>query len=240
MIDVAKQTSEPSPRRVSARATVVLAAAFLSLTALAGCSSVPADPVSEAPAPLATSIPMPDIGPSPAPSELTDEEIESSRLADQDKAWQDRVLSRFPEAVRIDVAFAGYLNNDEVIEKLIECYESAGVPIDIGKDAHGNVGGVEALSTTTEQAVAEFICRQENRSQPRAPINTPQLGWMYDYLTEFYVPCLAANGIDNPEPPSRADFIANWPNQGWFPSPGILPMGSDADEAIMEACPPPK
>jgi hypothetical protein len=62
---------------------------------------------------------------------------------------------------------------------------------------------------------------------------------MYDYLTQFLVPCYEANGIENPPPPPREDFIASWGNLIWFPDMSSLPMDSPEAIAIAEACPPP-
>jgi len=234
--------SRSTPREVHRLAFARPLSSALVLIILFGasaCSSPSLAPSAETAAPEATSIPVPDIGHSPAPTLLTDAETETLRIAEQDLGWE-QVLSRFPEAVRPTVDAVEYVRIDEGIEKLIECYESVGVPIDIGRDRHGNIGGVSTLSTTEAEAVAEFVCRQQLRPRPRAPINQAQLGWMYDYLTEFYVPCLEANGIKNPAPPSRSDFIANYPNQNWFPSMGSAFMDNDLGEAIMDACPPPK
>ena len=226
--------------RITPPTRVLLAATAVGIVlSIAGCSSSPAPAPVETATPQATSIPVPDIGHSPAPTPLTDAETEAQRISEQDQAWV-QVLTRFPQAVRPAVDAVEYVAIDETIEKLIECYESVGVPIDIGRDRHGNIGGVSTLSTTEAEAVAEFVCRQQLRPRPRAPINQAQLGWMYDYLTEFYVPCLEANGIKNPAPPSRSDFIANYPNQNWFPSMGSAFMDNDLGEAIALACPPPK
>ena len=68
------------------------------------------------------------------------------------------------------------------------------------------------------------------------PPNEAQLGWIYDYFTEYYGPCFEANDIVVPPAPSRAEFIANWPNPGWFPSDDRAVADPERDAALAEAC----
>ncbi|WP_166878839.1 hypothetical protein [Salinibacterium sp. ZJ450] len=104
---------------------------------------------------------------------------------------------------------------------------------------YGKVSGMEWTTDLEEHAVGAYVCLGRHRSQPFAPPNDAQLGWVYDYLTQFLAPCYEANGIENPPGPSREDFVANWPDQGWFPTTGHFPMEIDEERAIFEACPPP-
>lgn len=92
---------------------------------------------------------------------------------------------------------------------------------------------------TEEAAVAWFTCESANPVRPTPPPNSKQLAWLYGYLTEFLAPCYEANGYDNPPAPTEAEFIADWPNQGWFPIVNDPSLAPDREAALNEACPPP-
>ncbi|MCU1407712.1 MAG: hypothetical protein JWQ43_4015 [Glaciihabitans sp.] len=217
------------------RCLLTLLTALPAVALLAGCTAagsyLPSStrwPVPTAHATAdAVQYPLPDIGPSPAPSPRTAEEIDAQRLAEQDQRWEE-VTHLFPAAVRPVIEFDGYPGDDTVAALVDDCLQAAGFTpaMDDSRD-----GEDQAM------AVLRYTCLADNPYHPFNPPNDAQLGYIYDYLTEFMVPCFEANGISNPAPPSRADFIALWPNQQWFPSTGEMPMGTAEDTAIHEACP---
>jgi len=225
-------------RKLSVRPTAgVAVAALLALGLLSGCASTGADtpPAASATADpdAVVSIEMPDLGPSPAPDELTDEQREALRLERQDDHWQS-VAQQSPDAVRPVVDFAGYTADDDLQDALNECYLSKGLTLGIMIDEEGNEspGGVE--SSTQKGAIDIFVCNSLIVGAYQPP-NDAQLGYIYDYPTEFLVPCYEANGIENPAPPTREEFVANWPNQNWFPMTGLF--GDDREYAVNAACP---
>jgi len=215
----------------------VLAAGALALALLSGCaSSVPAPP----PAATATADPdavvgidMPDIGPSPAPDPLTDEQREVLRVERQDAAWQG-VVGQYPGAVRPADPFTGYTDPADLQDAINDCYVSKGFTLGTSIDAVGNSSPGGAMASTEQEAIDLFLCHSEFTGATQPP-NDAQLGYIYDYLTEFLVPCYEANGIENPAPPTREEFIANWPNQNWSPSTGLF--GEERDYAVNRACP---
>lgn len=217
---------------------------FAVLPFLASCSTsgipaatpwpVPSTSAESADPPAAT-IPMPDLGPSPTPVPLTDGARESLRLTAQDAQWQS-VVDAYPNAVRPEVKFEGYLASETRVKILSECYESRGVAFAEGTDADGNIVGLSPSTTNEAETVATYACDAAHPPSPVAPPSPEILGYLYDYLTEFVVPCYEANGVANPEPPAREEFVARWPNQNWFPSLEGGQAGT-SDEAIEEACP---
>lgn len=228
------------------RHTGAVLSLLLALPLLAGCgtSDVPAAtpwPVptagSEPTGTPAATIPMPDLGPSPAPVPLTDATKEALRLANLDAQWQS-VVASFPEAVRPEVGSFDYLAPAARAAALAPCYADAGVEFSEGSDESGTVIGLSASITDQADATAIYLCDAAYPTQPVAPPSPEILGYLYDYFTEFVVPCYEANGIDNPPAPSREDYVALWPNQNWYPSMGIDP-DSPEGVAIEEACPQP-
>ena len=216
---------------------MALVAGALALALLSGCAS--SDPV-EPPAASATadpdavvSIEMPDLGPSPAPDELTEEQREALRMGYQDQFWQN-VVAQYPDAVRPADPFTGYTAADDMQDALNACYVSQGLTLGTTIDAEGNSSPGGAEAGTEQESIGMFLCHAKITG-PTQPPNDAQLGYIYDYLTEFLVPCYEANGIENPAPPTREEFIANWPNQNWFPMTGLF--GEDRDYAVNKACP---
>ena len=226
-------------RRASAAAVALMALA--ALTGCAGASTAVGDatatPEATDAAAQVVSIPMPEFAPWPAGDPFTDADVEAARVAEADRDWQG-VLARFPDAVRPEVAFE-YVTETNRVDVRRACFEAAGLPIEEGHSGtpDGPVVSVNATTTTTAQEVAAYTCRVAHPDKRTSgPPNAEQLGWIYDYLTEYYGPCLAANAIDVSPAPPRDDFVTNWPNQGWFPS-NTRPMPDpEWDAALSEAC----
>ena len=218
-------------------------AALIVLATLTGCSGgtaagdATATPEATDAAAQVVSIPMPEFEPWPAGDPFTDADVEAARVAEADRDWQG-VLARFPDAVRPEVAFK-YVTEANRVDVRRACFEAAGLPIEEGRSGtpDGPVVSVNATTTTTAQEVAAYTCRVAHPDKRTSgPPNAEQLGWIYDYLTEYYGPCLAANAIDVSPAPPRDDFVTNWPNQGWFPS-NTRPMPDpEWDAALSEAC----
>jgi hypothetical protein len=225
--------------------------ALMALAALTGCAAgigigigigdgvgeAKATPEPTDAADQVVSIPMPEFEPWPAGDPFTDADVEAARIADADRDWQG-VIARFPDAVRPEVAFE-YVTEANRVDVRRACFEAAGLPIEEGRSGSpdGPVVSVNATTTTTAQEVAAYTCRVAHPDKRTSgPPNAEQLGWIYDYLTEYYVPCYAVNDIVVPPAPPREEFVANWPNQGWFPS-NTRPMPDpEWDAALSKAC----
>ncbi|KQW05678.1 hypothetical protein ASC66_11980 [Leifsonia sp. Root4] len=188
------------------------------------------------PARVAVSLELPDLGVLPvADPPLTDAESEKARLEQAEEAWQ-QLLVRYPTAVRPEVSF-GYVTDETRVEIMRACLSAAGLPIDEGRDADGHVVSIGTSTTNEAEAIAQYSCVTAHPTRiVWAGPNEAERGWFYDYLTEFSAPCLAANGIETEPPPTREEFIATWPNQGWYPAVG---MSADAawDASLEAACP---
>ncbi|MFC9557985.1 hypothetical protein [Agromyces sp. NPDC056965] len=241
-------TTRSTATQAAGPATAAAAAALMVLTAFTGCSGASAD-ADEATATLKAtdaaaqivSIPMPAFAPWPASDPFTDADVEAARLAEADRDWQG-VLASYPGAVRPEVVFEAYVTDENRVDVMRACYEAAALPIDEGRtgtDPDSPVDAIGTSTTTVEQAIAAHSCRVAHpNKRTSGPPNAEQLGWIYDYLTEYYVPCFELNDIVVPPAPPRAEFVANWPNQGWFPSVGDHPMAMDQEwsAAVSEAC----
>ena len=222
-------------------ALIVLAALTACSGASTGAAGATATPEATDAAAQVVSIPMPEFAPWPTGDPFTDADIEAARVAEAEREWQG-ILAAYPDAVRPDVAFEAYVTNENRVEVTRACFEAAGLPIDEGRtgtDPDDPVVSIGTSATTVEERIALYTCRVAHpERRTSGPPNAEQLGWIYDYLTEYSVPCYEANGIVVPPAPPREEFVANWPNQGWYPSVGDHPMAMDAewDAALSKAC----
>ncbi|GAA1444814.1 hypothetical protein [Leifsonia poae] len=225
-----------------ATAAATLAAVGLLVGCAATASAHPDARSTATPTPEAVTVPMPDLGPSPAPAPQTAAQTEQLRIARADEAWK-QLVQQYPSAVRPQVTFDGYISDATEMDVMTQCYTEQKVPIALGYPAGAQKGdkatSVGAETTNEQEAIGAYVCNVEHPYPPTSPMTQQQLGWLYDYLTRFLAPCYQANGIANPPAPSRADFIAKWPHQNWFPSDGGLMDGPRA-AAIVKACPSPK
>ncbi|MFE6966264.1 hypothetical protein ACFVAJ_14205 [Agromyces sp. NPDC057679] len=225
-----------------------LALPVASLFVLTACAAPPTGEAAAAPTDATSavvSIEMPDLAPYPEPDPpLTEAESEAKRLDDADVRWQG-VLASYPDAVRPDVAFEGYVTDENRIEVLRACYEAGGLQVDEGRTSENIDGPPDSIGWTgggKAEMIAAFACDTAHPTKiTSARPNDAELGWVYDYLTEFYGPCLAANGIEVPEPPGRDVWVEAWPGFVWFPSVADNErfMERDMDAALREACPDP-
>lgn len=179
---------------------------------------------------------MPDLGPSPAPDVLPDEQIEQMRLTQQDSDWQ-MVTFMFPDAARPAVDFERYTEADGYIDQLKTCYVASDLRLGVKVNEIGETEFNDAEVTNEKDYLAKFDCRATVVIKPEK-WNVAQIGYHYDYLTKFLVPCYAANGIVNVPAPSREDYIAKWPNPRWYPDMGKV-FATPAAAPIVAACPGP-
>jgi hypothetical protein len=230
--------------RSATTGAVAAAVIGIAIAALSACANgavaegpmptpVPTDAAAEV-----VSVPMPEFAPWPEGDPFSEEQSEAARLANADSQWQG-VLATYPNAVRPEVAFEGYVTDANRVDVMRACYEAAGLPIDEGHSGSPD-GPVTSIGTSTSneaEAIAAYACSVAHPTKVvSGPPNDAQLGWIYDYMVEYYAPCFEANGIEVPAPPSRADWVANWPNPGWFPSHEGGFSDPEFDAALSEAC----
>lgn len=209
---------------------------LLGATGCAGAAPSASDaPTTSPTAEGAVVYPMPDLGPSPAPAPLDADRLEALRIEQQDQQWQG-VVATYPSAVRPADPFREY-RDEAAAPELVDCLEAAGIPVDIGTDADGEgPAGLMVSPVDEAESVASFTCWSTYPTTPIAPMTTEQIDYLYSYLTEYLVPCYEANGATITAAPSRADFVSQWPQQGWFPTTAESSFTFEEEAAIEEAC----
>lgn len=218
-----------------------VAAPFVMALLLSGCSSAasPGDVEPTATPTALAAFPAPDMRPWPESPPLGEDELERLRLESADAAWA-RVQALYPQAVRPELEFEKYLPEAQTeawVQIQLDCLEQKGVPAAPGFTESGALGGFEINAEDEADAVGAYVCGESYRTKPRAQPSAEQISWVYDYLTEFLAPCYEHYGYEVPAPPDRQYFVENWPQQGWYPSPGIDSLDSPQWQELDEACP---
>ena len=232
---------EGTPHQHAGAQGIILLAIGLTL-ALAGCTAAGSAPPLPEPSESLSSdnsvpFPMPDIGPSPAPDPLSDDQIEQMRVAQQDDEWQHLVLLSYPDADRPEIAFRTYTPQDQYGSSLESCFVENELGLEMAVDESGDSHVSGAIVNSESAAIAQFRCRSTVVLKP-APMNVDQIEYRYDYLTKFLAPCLEANGVEVSPAPDRRVFVEGWPQFGWYPSTGNSTDPKRALE-LAKTCPGP-
>ncbi|RXZ51855.1 hypothetical protein [Agromyces binzhouensis] len=238
--------SRPAPAGVrrSVRTALVATSALAVITLTACAASAPPDDPDPTPDAAAETslvlIPMPDLDPVPDPAPpLTETESEAARLADADAQWT-ALLMTYPDAVRPADPFAGYITEADRLDVRRDCYDAEGLAIEEGfaaTDPDGPAISISAQPQDEVEAIAAWTCEATHPIERTAAGPTEaELGWIYDYLVAYSAPCLEANGIDNPPPAPRDEWVGKWPDYVWFPSTGTAPIEPEREQALFELC----
>lgn len=200
---------------------------------IAGCSSsVPASPRAATPEPSESPNPaseiiaavVDDLGPYSAPAPLTGKAAEDELRETADDFWAE-VTEKHPKAVRPEVEVQFVLPS-EYREAQRTCLQSAGETLREGLEWESDQSEADDL--------LQYACRVEFVTEPREGPTDEFLGYLYDVLTQFSVPCLEGEGSTIEAAPSREKFIRKWPNQHWWPTSTRI----DEFEADMAKCQP--
>lgn len=227
------------------RRSVFALSAVLALL-LSGCAGESTPPSASLPSSSPSAYPdiiaeaLRVLGPSPTTAPYSPEQEESARVAEVENSWAS-VLDQYPSAERPAAVFDHYVVGDAVWRDRASCLDDLGVETTYSSDVTGTANGYEVNVTGDgmKEAVAAWQCNAMLPTHPTPRPSPEQLGYVYDFLTQFYVPCVEAHSIPQVAPPTRVDFVAQWPQQGWFPDPYLdgAPLDDQGRNEVEVACP---
>ena len=122
-----------------------------------------------------------------------------------------------------------------------QCLTDRGFPAEAEVDARGvifpNGGSPEEQDDALD--IAWYVCQAQYSLDPRFydDWNEDQLAVIYDYFTQYYIPCMKAHDqpVNDKNQPSRDVYIANSTGENadpWWPYPiAAIP------EHVKKACP---
>jgi hypothetical protein len=219
------------------RRRLVLPLIALTALALSGCSSWTdgqsvASPT-RSPLPTGTGVTVADLGPVPEAAVFTPEEEEAARAAAVEKSW-DNFSAVYPDAIRPEATFVEYVTGAAYMQRY-DCLVAEGVDLNLSPDGRTWERANTSASTQFDD-LADFVCATRYPGHPQPPATVEQLGYLYDYLVQIQVPCLATFGLATEAPPTREEFITEYPDQGWFASPLDDTSGIN-EETLYSTCP---
>lgn len=133
------------------------------------------------------------------------------------------------------VALIRWTTIDDADATMATCYTDGGFPAhpvpDGGIEFSGD--GVPAAQESAFNLV-DYTCSAQYSLDPkyRQDWTKDQIGLVYDYWSQFFVPCLTARGRNLSTPPTRDTFIANFPS-AWNPV-----IEGQLTTELAAACPP--
>ena len=143
--------------------------------------------------------------------------------------WEwERVLRESPDAVRPMIDIVRFVDNDDWGTARESCMHDLGWP-DVRATADGGLeSGMIQNSQLGAHALAMYTCNAKYPMDPK--YNVP--------LTDELQPCLAAEGYDTPEAPSRETFIDTYAETGgWNLYEGVAGGGQSEWNEINKKCP---
>ena len=206
----------------------VIAAALLSGCAT-GAEPAPA-PSPEQPFALAISdeAVLEALGPIPASEEPSPERLAAFRQVQSDRGWAG-ISSQYPDAVRA-TAEPVYLPAAEAADARTACLAEQGLELP--------EGGTDDQALVKASSLAAYACQQKFVDDRGPGLSERQVGYLYDYQTQFVLPCYEQKGHAVTVPPiARDQYVATWPFQNWGPEPSDIDMMTVEYDQLNLMCP---
>lgn len=168
--------------------------------------------------------------------------------SDKEKAYQE-VTQRRAEELEIQpptVQRVAWMANQADYDRAqATCLQEAGFPV--RTNPTGGLAFDEDIPDAQTAAfdLAMYRCDALYPLDPtrQQEWSTDQLGLIYDYWDQYYIPCMRANGhqVDTSQQPSRAAYIAAFhtPERlNWWPSRASEELREEEQERLLGLCPP--
>lgn len=151
--------------------------------------------------------------------------------------WQSLRLDGDPPKVEV----VRTVRPDEVDTALQACMAEQGFPST--EDGQGQVGIQFGADQQDALNVAGYVChaRYPVDDLYLQPFSVSQLRQIYDWIVDETLPCLAADGVSPPQPPSFEIYVARYAQTGhelWSPHQEAEPPPHVRDRTgVMSWCP---
>lgn len=175
------------------------------------------------------------------PPTFTEEERVDFRAAWLGKLASDMGLQDVPEVDLVRWT-EGHLDNATALAK---CYTDSGFPAGVGPDGESIIrGGVPSAQSDSFLVVA-YTCEAQYTLDPiyLQEWTTDQVGLIYDYWAEYFIPCMAEHGypIGTDDMPTRDTYVAAFstPDRiSWWPNLELQSLDEQTQAELAPSCPP--
>ena len=140
-----------------------------------------------------------------------------------------------------DVALVRWTRLEETGSAIASCLTQQGFPASVTADGFG-VMQRDRVPDDQQSALtlATYICEAQYTRDPRygLPFTAEQRGLLYDYLVEFYVPCVRRLGYAVGDQPSKQVYVASEPLDAWNPAADVpWPTDRNEQDRLLVTCP---
>jgi len=138
-----------------------------------------------------------------------------------------------------EVELVRWIKPEEFAPTNVRCLNEAGFDVGITDDGTGIDSRTIPGAQTEALELAIYTCTAQYSIDPRYahPLNDAQLGIMYDYLVESYVPCIEALGYPLAEPPSKQVYVGSPAMDRWMPILELRRLPQSQFSRVVMNCP---
>ena len=158
-----------------------------------------------------------------------------------DDLWKYYTAS-YPDAIRPDVTFIRYVQQNEWATIQADCMNAMGF-LNVSETPDGGLAsGTVPEAQAEAYQVASYVCDAEYPLDPKysIPLTDDRIGVLYDYYVDELTPCLEKEGYSVTPAPSESTFISSYRSGGWTPYADINTSFAGTQEEwyrINKVCP---
>lgn len=137
------------------------------------------------------------------------------------------------------VGLVRWIKPEEFATTHVRCLNDAGFDVAVTDDGTGINSETIPAAQTSALEMAMYTCSAQYSVDPRysLPLSESQLGLMYDYMVESYIPCVEGLGHQLSDPPSKDVYIGSPPLERWQPILELRRLSETQFNEVAVSCP---
>ncbi len=134
--------------------------------------------------------------------------------------------------------------NAEWDQAMSDCMSQSGFPVEVDAGSISYPRGVPPADQMSAWDLAWYTCNARFTPDPdySQDWTEEQIGLVYDYWDQYFIPCMEAHGIavNRTQQPSRENFISTFftPERTWWPSEYLTLVPESQRDQMESVCPP--
>lgn len=169
---------------------------------------------------------------------------ETEREQFRDEWLESNYAAHLDNEVPVEDLISWSLGHSDFDENVAMCLQSFGFPAEA--DAVGGIRFDPGVPESQDAALglAQYTCAARYTLDPSyaQEWTEEQLGLIFDYWEQYYIPCMAAHGhiIDTTTQPSRESYVAAFHTAdriSWWPNETSMTLPEAEKETLENTCP---
>lgn len=168
-------------------------------------------------------------------------ETERAQWREDYLAQNARDLDGPPPTVQLERWVHPHSEHDEVLTR---CMTESGFPVEVDAGGIDYPAGSPPAEQQSAWSLAWYVCNARFTPDPdyMQDWTEAQIGLVYDYWEQYFIPCMAAHGypISTATMPSRETYIATFftLERTWWPNETLLGLQRSERERLEPVCSP--